>query len=478
MAFLKDIFNYSISSWANLIIGLASVTLTTRLLCPETYGQISIFYSVSNVFLYILTIGMDGALIRFFNEPPEGNTQSQLIYKSILTNIIIWICSFILLYIFFGEDISFFIYNNNGKILFSITMIYVLCQIILRYLNISFRMSFQVKKYTYQNILINSASRFFVIIAAFFTNNAEDILIVLTIGMAIILIFYIYSQKKEIIPVDKDNKYNFSLSYKNFKPYFKFSLFNAPTYIVVYLNTYLSQQVIINQISAFALGIYAATNMFSSILLVLKGGFSTYWSAYVYKNYHQNQSRISTMHDYIVFISSIFASLLIYFRDVIYLFIGPQFHDSKQFYSLLLIMPILYFILETTNKGISIKNKNYLSLLCYSISVAINLLGSIILAKTFGLHGIAWANAISSIVLYFLTTYYSQRYYKSIISSKRSIAGIITIIIMLIIPTIVTSFAIICIATFSLNLLSAYIYRKQLKTIYTYIYQYKNKKYQ
>lgn len=54
----------------------------------------------------------------------------------------------------------------------------------------------------------------------------------------------------------------------------------------------MSQQIIREEIDAHALGIFASVSMFISILTAVQGGFSTYWSAYVYKNYSEEDSKI------------------------------------------------------------------------------------------------------------------------------------------------------------------------------------------
>ena len=80
---IKGVFKYSISTWANLVLGLLSVIITTRVLAPGDYGMITLFFSATASLMFIISFGMDGAYIRYYNEPPAGNTINQLLYKNI-----------------------------------------------------------------------------------------------------------------------------------------------------------------------------------------------------------------------------------------------------------------------------------------------------------------------------------------------------------------------------------------------------------
>ena len=168
---VRGIFNYSISTWINLVVGFLSVIITTRLLNPETYGLISLFYSFTTVLMYILLFGMDGAFIRFYNEPPKGNTQNQLLYKNIVLATIVCTIAGLSCTFVFDNQISKSIFGFCSRALVGYIFLFTFSQIILRYLNISFRMSFRVKEYTIQNVLINTSSKILVIFTAFFTDN-------------------------------------------------------------------------------------------------------------------------------------------------------------------------------------------------------------------------------------------------------------------------------------------------------------------
>ena len=415
--------------------------------------------------MYIMTLGMDGAFIRFYNEPPSGNTINQLLYKNIIITTFVVVFSGCICCLFFGDTISYYIFEISNSRLIVMVFAYTFCQVILRFLNIKFRMGFKVTQYTIQNIIINCLSKTLMLIGAFFLNEYFFIIKTITIGTFLVLIIYLFIQWKEIIPVDINGNLNISLDLKNFGPYFRYAVFSAPTYIVSYLNTFLGQQIVKNHLSAYSLGIYSSTNTFSTILTSLKGGFSTFWSAYIYKNYENKKEKITEMHDYIVFLSLILASGMVVFRDLIYLVIGSEYHESKRFFSLLLIMPFLGFISETTSVGIALAKKSEINLLAYISSVVCNLYLCIAWIPYFGLPGAAFANAVSGIVLFLISSVWGQKFYKSIGNIFRSSFGIIILMMILVWPAVNTNiFHIICFTTI-MDLLALVIYRMQFKKI-------------
>lgn len=435
----KGIIKYSISTWANLIIGFASIIITTRVVKPDDYGIITLFISASAVLMFLFSLGLDGALIRFFNEPPGGDTSTQLIYKSLffISIFCFFFCGFS--YLCFGESISNYIFGKPDKTILLLLYVYTFCQVVLRLLNIQFRMSFKAAQYNIQNILMNSVTRLLIIFAALYICTYSFILFFLTIGITILTCIYLFIQRDDILPYDRSHRLDWSVNLKHYAPFFRFALFSAPTYIVVYLNTFLPQQTILKFVGAYALGIFASTGMFSSILSAVQGGFSTFWSAYVYKNYSEKKDQIISIHDYVVFFGAIMAAGLVFFRDPIYFFIGHEYHASKAFYSLLLAAPILNFLRETTDKGVMLANRTDLSLIINSGCVLLNLALCYLTIPKYGLMGAAFSNYFSSIILYAVLTLVSQKYYKSIADSRKSATGTSFILAILFIPAMISN---------------------------------------
>ena len=214
-------------------------------------------------------------------------------------------------------------------------------------------------------------------------------------------------------------------------------------------------------LSSYALGIFSSTVLFASILSAVKGGFSTFWSAYIYQNYKNDVARIGRVHDYIVIFAIIAVSVLVICRDLIYLFIGQDYHSSKTFFSLLLVLPVLSFLMETTDKGLALAKKNHISLMDHALSVAANIFFCVILIPLFELMGAAIANAVSALLLYSLNTFYGQKYYKTITNTNKSIVGVILIILVLIIPVVFFDIRMILLLVLIIDAIAILVYKSE-----------------
>lgn len=461
----KGVIKYSVSTWVNLVVGFLSVIFTTRLLSPESYGIIAIFLSASTVLMYIVSMGLDGALLRYYNEPPAGDTKEQLMYKVMVISAAVCLLTGLGATLLAGNRISGYVFGFASKALVGLLFLHTFVNVIMRYLNISYRMSFKAKEYTVQNILINCLSRVLIILSAFITDNVYFIIAIFVIGLSAVLMLYLVHQRKEFIPVDRNGTVDWSLSLAGYREYFRFALFSAPTYIVAYLNIYLGQQIIQTNLGAHELGIYSSAGMFVTILGALQGGFATYWSAYVYKNYKEDSSRIRMMHDYAMVFIIFVVSAIVMGRDIIYLFIGRDFHSSKLFFSLLLLTPSLSFLMQTTAKGIEIAKKNQISLLAHVFSVAVNVALCIVLTRRWGLVGAAFANVLSGFALYLLTTVFGQKYYKTIDHYWKSVLGLCLLSFIVLIPFVTGRISVIIGAVLLVDAAAYGLFRQECKTI-------------
>ena len=146
-------------------------------------------------------------------------------------------------------------------------------------------------------------------------------------GIVLLAIVYLIIQRKNFF------SFKNSFEFKSYNPVFLFALFSAPLAICLNLNVFVSQQMIAHIMVVSMVGIYSSTGVFAGILAALQGGFSTFWSAYMYKNYQDEQQMIKSVNEYLLMAIIVVYGLLIIFKDVIYIVIGPEYQSSKEFFS-------------------------------------------------------------------------------------------------------------------------------------------------
>ncbi len=455
IGFLNSVFKFSISTWVNFGLQFISTFVLTRVLLPDVYAIVSLFNSASSTLMSIFCIGLDSGYTRFYNHPPNGDPQPVFVIKLLLISISSIFLAGTIISLFFYKSFSNYFVGKTSQ-LFSVLLFFCAADMIfLRYSSITFRMSFDAKKYTIQSILNQIVKDIFAVIAVIFNPTATNVIIFYTFGLTALAISFLIIQKSHFIPS------KMSLKYQGYGQVIKYSAFSAPVYIVNNVNILLSKTIIRSNIGLGAVGIFSGASAFSAALSVMKGGFGTYWSAYMFKYYDSEQHRIQIVHD-IYMIALIIATIgLIGCKDIIYLLLGAKYHASKSFFSLVLLYPVLQMAMETTVYGLSIRYKVHYTLIFYFISAIINLVCSYFLTRRLGLIGAAYASAIAGVFLFTCSTIVAQKFYKSIANPNKTIFGVLILISVSVLGSVLWNKYILYPILILVLVLSIFIYKRE-----------------
>ncbi len=424
---VKDILHFSVSTWVNFILGFLSTFILTRVFLPDVMGTINLFYSTITAFLYVVCLGLNTGFVRFFNETPNGESTSLFLFKLLFISIFFAALLGCISYFFFADQIVDFFLDRRGRALVICIFLGIIDQVIFRFLNLSLRMRMDIKNFNIQAILINIVTRLSVLLGAIIdSSSAEWAIYMNTLSMSVLVVFCLIWQRKEWLPQ------KLSLSFIGFRKVIVFSIFSVLGSLAIHVNTLASQIVLKSYMGTYAVGIFSSAAIFSSVLAALQGGFSNYWSAYMYANYKDESKKewIMEVHDIVIFSCIIIIALFFSFRSLIYLFIGPEFRASKEFFSLILLYPLLMFATETTQYGLSIKNKAHIITFVSVIALVLNVASGIVLVPKIGIAGMAWGNAIAGISGYILLTFLGQKNFKSISNNSRSFMGFVIIVLL------------------------------------------------
>lgn len=421
--FVKSIVGYSIPSWIGFVIGIASVPILTRLLSPDQFAIISQFNAAVSLFLGIVCLGFDSAFVRYFFEPPEAYTRDNLLTGSIVVAFgVLFFLSIASIPFYKHISVALFAVGSEFVTVFFIVAIF--SQIVVRYFTILYRMQNLIIAFSIATISIQLISKFAVLLSIPF-NGDENILIgAVAVGLLFLSIGIIISDAGK------------HLSISNFKPvwlhkeYRKYSFGSWLTPTIIYANIYLSQIIIRHYLGNNALGIYLSANLFASVLAALQGGFVNFWSVYMFENYRTKQPQIKKVHDLACLGVVLILSFFILGRDIIYFLIGNEYHGSKPLFAMVLTAPLFLFISETTSYGISIEKKSYLTFYSYLVFFLLNIILSIILIPSLGLHGAALSLMLSGLANFILLTLFGQRFYKTIIDPRKTIVVILIILLL------------------------------------------------
>lgn len=423
--FLKSILKFSVSSWINFFIGIASVVITTRLFTPEIYGTLNIFNTASTFLASFACLGLDGAMLRFFNEPPVGWNKKQVFTKCLLYSVLFLLILTCFSSAFYYKEISLTLFNRVSLFFTALLSMNALSMMVLNnYYSQYYRLDNDSLHYTIQTVLVQFFSKLFVVVAALLSPTTDVVLLFNTTGLFVLMVIYSFVQKKSIWPE------HFHWSNQGFGEVFRYGLWGWPLSMAFSASSFLIPFIIKIRTDSYALGIFASTGFFVTAFNVVQSGFRTYWAAFMYAHYKTEQKRVIQVHDYIIiFVVALLSGFLI-FQHVAYLFIGKAFQSSRLFFSLVLLDPLIILLEQTTNYGMALAKRNREMTIIYLLAIALYLILAYTLIPLCGLPGVAMAAAIASVIRFTLATWRGQHYYKSIGNIKKTVIGVILLLVL------------------------------------------------
>lgn len=466
MSILKNIFKFSISTWVNFVVSAVAVSILTRTFAPAEYAIIALFTTATEFGMSFFCMGMDSACLRFYNTPPNNEAKNLFLGKIII------ICTVLIFFtgtisLFFNlESLSFQLFSRENKVLILLLFINLYSSTLFRFFNISYRMETKTKEYNIQMILTNTIRKLSYVLAVFVSPNAETAILIQVLLLFSSLVFYFIKQHNSIFPsLSTLRTLRFKTYFSGYGPFLKFSIYSAPTYWLIYANNYLSLFLIGKFCGASSVGIFSTATFFSAAMAVMRGGFATYWGPFMYNNYKTEQEKIIKVHGLFVLFSTICFSLLLLFKDIIYLLIGVEYIEGKTIMSYVLLSSILQSFLETTVYGIYIEKKAYIATILLALQLVSNIVLSIIFTPKWGIHGAAAAMLVSNIIYFALSTYWGQKFYRSIKSTILTTISIVVLIAESVLVNMTDIVLLEIVITTTPILIIMYLYRDDIRSL-------------
>ena len=420
--FLKNIVKYCIPSVVSAIIGILVIPIISRIYPTSDYGKINIFYSVGNMVLYIVLLGLDSAYIRFYFEQPEGIERKQLFQLAFWTGALLDMIACAAAICLFPNIVGNYLFGEvNNKLVFLLG-VYIFGLLLFRLLTIETRMENQALLYNIQQLLLIFTNRVSFVLIAFYTTDYQYALFAITISSLVIGVFFLVKQKAlndfklSHIPIEK-------LQY-----IFKFAIPLMPTTVMVWLNNSAAKIVLSGYDDFDSVGVLSIATSVANIFSLIPSAFAIYWSPFIYKNYKIEQDFIKKIHSYICILSIGIILFIYYVQDIIYAFVGIGYKTSQPYFLLIMLAPIQSLLCETTSYGIVLSNNTKYNLYISILAVSFNILFGFFLYPQLHIYAVVIGIAGAAIVQLFLKTVIGQRYYESIENYGQTLAGALIII--------------------------------------------------
>ena len=398
---IKKFLSFSIGGYVNALIGLLTVPIVTRMLSPEQYGIASLISIIVEMLVVFCSLALDQSFVRFFYEVEEEE-RGKLLQDCLYYPVFITIFSSLIIFIF-RNQISIFILGKKEKAIWLIVVFSIISLIIKSFAFLVVRMQQKGGLYSFFYILIKVVEFSFIVLFFKIYGNDYKVIVLATLFSTLITSFFMIILEKKI----------WKLSGKRKIEKKELLNFSAPLVLTLALTWVFasSDKITIKIFSNLKeLGLYSGAFRIVSVISVIQTGFTSFWTPFIYERYSKNPDDLvfyKKANDYLSLIFFLIGITILATRNIIIILLGEKYYDSLFIVPMLIFVPIMYLISETTMMGIGFKKKSKYFLYISIIVAIFNIAGNILLVPKYGAKGAAISTGISYIIFFSFRTYFS-----------------------------------------------------------------------
>ena len=400
---IKKFLSFSIGGYIHALIGLLTVPIVTRMLSPEQYGIASLISIIVEMLVVFCSLALDQSFVRFFYEVEEEE-RGKLLKDCLYYPVFITIFSSLIIFIF-RNQISIFILGKKEKVIWLIIVFSIVALIIKSFAFLVVRMQQKGGLYSFFYILIKVVEFSFILLFFKIYGNDYKVIVLATLFSTLITSLLMIVVERKIWKlggkrkIEKKELLNFS----------------APLVLTLALTWVFgsSDKITIKIFSNLKeLGLYSGAFRIVSVISVIQTGFTSFWTPFIYERYSKNPDDLvfyKKANDYLSLIFFLIGFSILATRNIIIILLGEKYYDSLFIVPMLIFVPIMYLISETTMMGIGFKKKSKYFLYISIIVAIFNIIGNILLVPKYGAKGAAISTGISYIIFFSLRTYFSLK---------------------------------------------------------------------
>ena len=400
---INKFLSFSIGGYINALIGLLTVPIITRILSPEQYGIASLISIIVEMLVVFCSLALDQSFVRFFYEVEEEE-RGKLLQDCLYYPMFITIFSSLIIFIF-RNQISMFILGKKEKVIWIIIVFSIVALIIKSFAFLVVRMQQKGGLYSFFYILIKVVEFSFILLFFKIYGNDYKVIVLATLFSTLITSLLMIVVERKIWKlggkrkIEKKELLNFS----------------APLVLTLALTWVFgsSDKITIKIFSNLKeLGLYSGAFRIVSVISVIQTGFTSFWTPFIYERYSKNPDDLvfyKKANDYLSLIFFLIGFSILATRNIIIILLGEKYYDSLFIVPMLIFVPIMYLISETTMMGIGFKKKSKYFLYISIIVAIFNIIGNILLVPKYGAKGAAISTGISYIIFFSLRTYFALK---------------------------------------------------------------------
>ena len=206
--FLKGLLGFSVLPWASFVVGFVSLTVATRVFPPAELGRITMFTAYGTLLASVCYLGLDQAFVRFYHEPPSSRTQRYLFTTCLLPAVLVFV-AFSGIVLVFWQCVSILLVGEPDFFIAVCLCVYAFATLIVRFLNVLYRVQNNPKWYTIQGLFVSVSSTTVYLLAGFFSASHRPAILLMTVSTMVWAMVFIVVQRKnlDVRPNRPDKQY-------------------------------------------------------------------------------------------------------------------------------------------------------------------------------------------------------------------------------------------------------------------------------
>lgn len=406
---MKHYITIGVGTAINLLLGLFTTPLITRLVDPIEYGQYSIFTMYSSIAVMVLCMGLDQALVRFYYEREELGYKRALLFRCIKYPVV--------LSIIFTAIVAICANSGVVKFEFSASIMVLLCfysisELVYRFSVLIVRLEYKSKLYSLLSVVKKTV--YVVSALALLVATKKDGLSILSSSIflaSIVCVVVSMLAQTSMWNIFQNKDKECLIESKTLLKY-------AYPYIITMGLTTLFQaidKISLNLYCTYAeVGIYSSAMTLVHIFAIIQTTFSALWAPMAiehYTNDPEDKKLYQIGNQVITVIMFFFGISLILVKDLFAVLLGEKYREAAYILPFLIFNPIMYTISETTVTGLVFKKKSEVQVLVAVGACLTNIIGNYFLVPWLGCQGAAISTGISYIIFFSLRTFLSNHYF-------------------------------------------------------------------
>lgn len=404
----KHFFTLFLGTGLNVILGVITTPIVTRLVNPDVYGELSLFTLYGSILMVFTIIGQDQAYNRYYYSAEGIEYKRYLLGLTAKVPLIISAAASIAVCIYFAA------YDRTNYVIL-IFAVYSVSMVVDRFTSMTLRLGMRSGLYAFSMNMQKLTYTLFVVITISFTDI--DHIIVLTgctvLAQIVSCLIGIIAEK-DVWNVKgffghKNSEYRDVVDFKKAFRYGWPFIFSS---LCAWLFTGADKLMVEMFSDKAQLGIYASALSIIGIFSVITNTFNTIWAPMAVEEYEKksgNKDFFVKATDYVTIVLFAAGACVILFKDIIVFLLGPEYREAVFLIPFLSLYPVLYTISESTVYGINFAKKTEWHIIITGACGVINVILNYFLINAIGSLGAAVATGITYTILLILRTRFSLK---------------------------------------------------------------------